>query len=65
MACVPNQMSFHIYADTRCLRDCLGSRVMEGWVGQNGIHRGIGGELRGAGVRVRILQRSGAGVTED
>lgn len=38
---------------------------MEGWEGQNGIHRGIGGELRGAGVRVRILQCSGAGVTED
>lgn len=36
-------MSFHIYAGTRCLRDCLGSRVMEGWEGQNGIHRGIGG----------------------
>lgn len=26
-------MSFHIYADTQCLRDCLGSRVMERWEG--------------------------------
>lgn len=64
MAYMPNQVFFHIYVETVCLRECLGNRVMDGWEWQNWHHRDKGRVRRCQLTELRTLLFSGVGVME-